>query len=87
MLTALIPTIANVIVSTSTGIALDSAVKMIVPIGLKTIPAFSIKIGTSIAAALIGAKIGKLVERNITEVIETVQNTGAEEVPSEQEDN
>lgn len=87
MLTALIPTITQVIVSTSAGVALDSAVKMIVPVGMKTIPAFSIKIGTAIASAVIGGKIASIVSKNIESVMETVQNTGAEEVTSDQEDN
>lgn len=86
MLTALIPTIASIVVSTSAGVAIDSAVKMIVPIGIKALPAFGIKVGTSIAAALVGAKVGSIVEKNISEVIDIVKNDGAKEVTT-QEDN
>jgi len=87
MLTALIPLVTKIVVSTSAGIAIDSAVKMIVPVGMKTLPAFGIKIGTAIGSALIAGKIGSVVENNLVSVIETVQNTGAEEVTSDQEDN
>lgn len=86
MLTALIPLVTSVVVSTSAGVAIDSAVKLIVPIGIKALPAFGIKVGTAIAAALIGGKVGSIVEQNLVSVIETVKNTGAEEVESTQED-
>ncbi|QCG77542.1 hypothetical protein SEA_DIZZYRUDY_45 [Microbacterium phage DizzyRudy] len=86
MLTALIPTVASIVVSTSAGVAIDSAVKMIVPIGIKALPAFGIKVGTAVASAFIGAKVGSIVEKNISEVIATLNN-GAEEVTSDQEDN
>lgn len=86
MLTALIPTITSIVVSTSAGVAIDSAVKMIVPVGIKALPAFGIKVGTAIASAMIGAKVGGIVEKNISEVISIVKDTGAEVVPV-QEDN
>jgi hypothetical protein len=60
---------------------------MIVPIGMKTIPAFSVKLGTSIASAIIAGKVGSIVASNLESVIETVQDNGAEEVTPEQEDN
>lgn len=87
MLTALIPTITSIVVSTSAGVAIDSAVKMIVPIGIKALPAFGIKVGTAVAAAIVGGKIGKIVEDNMNDVIAIVKDTGAEEVTSVQEDN
>lgn len=90
MLTSLIsfiPLVANVVVNTSAGIAIDSAVKMIVPIGMKTAPAFAVKMGTNIAAALIGAKIAHIVVTNVEGIIETVQDEETEEVTPAQEDN
>lgn len=87
MLIALVPTIASIVVSTSAGVAIDSAVKMIVPVGIKALPAFGIKVGTAIAGGLIGAKIASIVEKNLTEVIITINEIDAEEVTPEQEDN
>lgn len=87
MLIALLPTITSIVVQTSAGIAVDSAVKMIVPFGIKALPAFAIKLGTTIAGGLIGGKIASIVSKNITEVIATVQTTDAKEVTPEKEDN
>lgn len=86
MLTMLIAPITGIIVSTSVGVAIDSAVRMIVPIGIKTLPAFGIKLGTAIAGGVIGVKVASIVEKNISEVIETVTHKEAEEVAA-QEDN
>lgn len=86
MLTALIAPITSIVVSTSVGVAVDSAVKMIVPVGIKALPAFGIKLGTAIAGGLIGVKIANIVSNNIESVVETIQS-GAEEVTPAQEDN
>lgn len=85
MLTALIPTILPIVVSTSAGVAIDSAVKMIVPLGMKTLPAFGIKVGTAIATAVISAKVGKLVKDNVKEIIEIINAPEAEEVPAQED--
>lgn len=87
MLAAIIPTVASIVVSTSAGVAIDSAVKMIVPVGMKALPAFGIKVGTAIAAGLIGAKIGSIVEKNLTDVILEMYNTEAEADSPELEEN
>ena len=86
MLTALIAPITSIVVSTSVGVAVDSVVKMIVPVGIKALPAFGIKLGTAIAGGLIGVKIANIVSNNIESVVETIQS-GAEEVTPAQEDN
>jgi hypothetical protein len=82
MLTALAPLVLQTIVSTSAGVAIDSAVKMIVPIGIKALPAFGIKVGTAIATAYVAAKVGKIVETNVKEIVAIVNAPDAEEVPS-----
>ncbi len=85
MLTAFIPLIAKIVVSTSAGVAIESAVQMIVPIGTSALPAFGIKVGTALASAIVGAKIGKLVESNLADVIITVMQTGTQEEPAQEE--
>ena len=85
MLTALIPFVASTVVSTSAGVAVDSAIKLLVPLGIKTIPAFGIKIGTAIVGGIIGMKVGALVEKNLTEVIAIVKSIGAEEESTQEE--
>ena len=86
MLTALIPTIASAVVSMSAGVAIDSVVKMIVPVGVKALPSFGIKMGTVVATTIVGHKLGKIIETNLKDVIDTVQSIDAQEVTA-QEDN
>ena len=87
MLTALIAPVTSLVVSTSVGVAVDQAVKLIVPVGIKALPAFGIKVGTAVAGWYIGSRIADIVEKNINEAVEIVQSIDAEEVVPDQEDN
>ncbi len=85
MLTALIPLVANIVVSTSAGVAVDSAVKMLVPLGIKALPAFGIKIGTAIVGGVISMRIGHLIQTNTEAII--AELTTADQEESIPEDN
>lgn len=85
MLTAFIPMIAATVVSTSAGVAIDSAVKMIVPIGIKALPAFGIKLGTVVASGLVSLQLKKMIESNVTDII--LELNPAEQDEPVQEDN
>lgn len=87
MLTALIAPVASLVVSTSVGVAIDQTVKMIVPVGIKALPAFGIKVGTAIAGWYVGMRVAQIVEKNVNEAVEIVQSIDAEEVEPTQEDN
>ena len=79
MLTALIPLVANIVVSTSAGVAVDSAVKMLVPIGIKALPAFGIKLGTAIVGGVISMRIGHLIQTNTEAIISELTTADQEE--------
>jgi len=83
MLTALIPFVISTAVSVSASVAVDSAVKMVVPIGIKALPAFGIKLGTAIVGGFVGMKLGNLVEANVNEVINIVNHDDALEVTAQ----
>ena len=83
MLTALIPFIAHTVVSTSAGVAVDSAVKMLVPVGIKALPAFGIKIGTAIVSGVIAMRVGNLVQSNAEAIISELTTADQEESTTE----
>lgn len=85
MLTALIAPVTAIVVSTSAGVAVDSAVKMLVPVGIKALPAFGIKLGTAIVGGLIGAKLASIVTDNIAGVTKALNAVDHED--TDQEDN
>ena len=84
---AYVPLIAQSLVSLSSKVAVDSAVKMIVPVGLKALPSFGIKMGTVVATSVIGLKLGRYVKTVYTDLVTEVQNANAQEVEPAQEDN
>lgn len=86
MLAALIPAVTGIVVSTGVGVAIDNAVKIILPPATKAVTGFGIKVGVAIAGGIIGGKIANYVSTNLESVITTVNETGAE-VISAQEDN
>lgn len=85
MLNSLLSPVTGLIVSASTGIALETAVKIITPPALGAVTSFAIKAGTTIGAGIIAGTVSRYVVGQLESVIETVKNTGAD-VETAQED-
>lgn len=75
MFGAILPPVVGVIATTSTAIAVEGVVKLITPVGLKAIPAFAVKIGGSLLAAMIAGKVGDIAVKATESVVETVRST------------
>ena len=69
---SLIAPIVGVVVTTSVGIAVDNAAKIIIPPTSKALLGFGIKAGTAITSFIIGHQVSRIVTRNVTDIIETV---------------
>lgn len=85
MLTALIAPVTSLLVSASTSVAIDNAVKIITPPNVKAVTSFGIKVGTIIIGGIIAGKIADYTVKNVEAVIETVKNTGVEENSTQEE--
>lgn len=81
MLTALIAPVTGLLVSASTGIAIDNAVKIITPPTVKALTGFAIKVGTTIAAGVIASKIGTYVTDTVESIVEQVSPEAEVETP------
>lgn len=73
MLGAILPPVVGVVTTTSAAIAVEGLVKLITPVGLKAIPAFAVKIGGSLLAAMIAGKVGDIAVKATESVVETVR--------------
>lgn len=73
MFGAILPPVVGVIATTSTAIAVEGIVKLVTPVGLKAIPAFAVKIGGSLLAAMIAGKVGDIAVKAAESVVETVR--------------
>lgn len=82
---ALIAPATGLLVSTSTAIALEKAAQILMPPGLGAVTGFALRAGVNIANGLISKKIGTYVADNLQVVVATVENTGVDEEPTQED--
>lgn len=75
MLGTILSPVVGVIVTTSTGVAIEGLVKLITPVGLKAVPSFAVKIGGALVSAVVAGKVAEIAVDAIESVIETVRST------------
>lgn len=83
----LIPAVAGIVVSFSTGIVVDKIADQVFPADMKAVPAFGIKLGVAVAGWLISQRVAKVVTDNLEAVVATLKPEESEEVTSEKEEN
>lgn len=75
MLGNFLPPVVGVIATTSSAIAVEGLIKLLTPVGLKTLPAFGIKVGGALIGAVVAGAVGDIAVKATESIIETVRST------------
>lgn len=84
MFAALLPAIVGTLVSTSSGIAIDSLTKLVTPPTIKALTGFGIKAGSAIVGGIVSMKISEFAVKRTEEIIEIVNKVPEVEAAPEE---